>query len=94
MSSVPEANLSQLVSLHEPTLVYISVDAFQFPLTCILPHLEVPAVCQHGDALGILGYHDLVVVYLSREIVVIEIGPSIDEWFLSVGFLYQVQEFE
>ena len=89
-----ESDFSQSMSSHEAAFVNITIDSVQSAFTCILPHFEVSAVCQYGFPLGVLGNHELVAVQLAQQIMVVEVGSSIDERLLSVGFFNQMQELE
>ena len=89
-----EPDFSQSMPSHEPAFVNIAIDAVQSSLTGILPHFEVSAVCQHWFALGILSYHELIAVQLAKQVMVVKVGSSIDEWLLLICFLYQIQKFE
>ena len=89
-----ESDFSQSMPSHEAAFVNITIDSVQSTFTCILPHLEVSAVCQYGFPLGVLGNHELVAVQLAQQIMVVEVGSSIDERLLSVGFFNQMQELE
>lgn len=89
-----EPDFSQSMPSHEPAFVNIAIDAVQSSLTGILPHFEVSAVCQHWFALGILSYHELIAVQLAKQVMVVKVGSSIDEWLLLIYFLYQIQKFE
>lgn len=92
--SVPESNLSQSMPAHESTLIHVAVDTVQFSLTGILPHFKVSPILEHRLTLGILGYHQLVAVELSQEIMVIEVGTRIDERLLPVCLFHEMQELE
>ena len=89
-----ESDFSQSMPSHEAAFVNITIDSVQSTFTCILPHLEVSAVCQYGFPLGVLGNHELVAVQLAQQIMVVKVGSSIDERLLSVGFFNQMQELE
>ena len=89
-----ESNLSQSMPAHESALIHVAIDTVQFSLTGILPHLKVSSILEHWFSLGILCYHQLVVVELSQEIMVIEVGTRIDERLLSVCLLHEMQELE
>ena len=92
--SMSEPDFSQSMPSHEPAFVNIAIDTVQSSLTGILPHFEVSAVCQHWFALGILSYHELIAVQLAKQVMVVKVGSSIDEWLLLIYFLYQIQKFE
>lgn len=79
---------------HESALVHVAIDTIQFSLTGILPHFKVSSILEHRLTLGILGYHQLVAVELSQEIMVVEVGARIDERLLSVCLFYEMQELE
>lgn len=92
--SVSESNLSQSMPAHESALIHVAIDTVQFSLTGILPHFKVSSILEHWFSLGILCYHQLVVVELSQEIMVIEVGTRIDERLLSVCLFHEMQELE
>ena len=92
--SVSESDFSQSVSAHESALVHVSVHAVELSLTRILPHLEIPAVSEHRFSLGVLGNHQLVAVQFAQQVTVVEIGSGVDERFLPIGFLHEMQELE
>ena len=89
-----ESDLSEPVLSHESAFIDIAVHAVEPSLSGVLPHLEVPAVSEHGLTLGVLRYHELVAVELAQQVVVVEVGTCIDERFLLVGFLHEMQELE
>lgn len=90
--SVSESNLSQSMPAHESTLIHVAIDTVQFSLTGILPHFKVSSILEYWFSLGILRYHQLVAVELSREIMVIEVGTRIDEGLLPVCLFHEMQE--
>lgn len=90
--SMSESDFSELVTPHETAFVNIAVYSVESALTRILPHFEISTIAQYRDALRILGNHQLVAVELAQKIVVIEIGSRIDEGFLLVCFLYEMQK--
>ena len=92
--SVSESDFSQSVSAHESALIHVSVHAVELPLTRILPHLEIPAVSEHRFSLGVLGNHQLVAVQFAQQVTIVEIGTGVDERFLPIGFLHEMQELE
>ena len=77
---------------HETALVYITVHAIDVPFACVLPHGDVAVVGKFGFALGVLGNHELVAVYLAFEVVVVEVGESVKQGFLLVGFFHKHEE--
>ena len=79
---------------HKSAFIYIAVYTVESSLSGILPHLNIPAITEHRLSLGVLGYHDLVAVELAEQVVVVEVGTCIDERFLLVGFLYEMQKLE
>lgn len=85
-----ESDLSEPVLSHESAFIDIAVHAVEPSLSGVLPHLEIPAVSEHGLTLGVLRYHELVAVELAQQVVVVEVGASIDEWLLLVSFLHEV----
>ena len=85
-----ESDLSEPVLSHESAFIDIAVHAVEPSLSGVLPHLEVPAVSERGLTLGVLRYHELVAVELAQQVVVVEVGASIDEWLLLVCFLHEV----
>lgn len=76
--TVSEAYFAERMLPHEAALVDIAIHAIDVPLARILPHDEVAVVGKYGFTLGILGYHQLIVVNLALEIVVVEIGESVE----------------
>ena len=91
---MPEPDFPKPVVAHESALVHVSVDTIEPSFSCVLPHLEIASVLEHGYTLGVLSYHELVAVELAQEVMVVEVGASIDEWFLPVGFLHEQQKLE
>ena len=84
-----ESDLSEPVLSHESAFIDIAVHAVEPSLSGVLPHLEVPAVSEHGLTLGVLRYHELVVVEHALQIGVVEIRARVNEWALPVGFLHK-----
>ena len=85
---------SQFVFTHKSALVYITVNAVYASFSCILPKHEVEVVFQYRYALGILSYHNLIVVELAKKVAVVEVGSCIDKRLLTISFLYEMKEFE
>ena len=78
VSLVSETYFSQSVSTHEAALVNISVDAVDVSFAGVLPHSDVAVVAEYRFLFGVLCYHEGVVVYLSCEIAVVEVGASVE----------------
>ena len=91
---VPETDFTQAMVAHETALVHITVDTDNAPLGSVLPHGVVTIVGQHGSLFGIHSNHQLIVVYLSQQMLVIEIAEGIEQRLLVVGFLNEVEEIE
>ena len=70
---MPKAYLLQSVLAHKPAFVDISRHSNDASLAGVLPQGEVALVGQHRFLLGVLGYHQLIVVHLALQIFVIEI---------------------
>ena len=88
------AQLAQTMLTHKPALVDITLYAVDMSLTGILPKHIVLVICQDRLVGGILGYHELVVVQFANKITVVEVCPSVDKWFLMIGLLHHVKEFQ
>ena len=87
-----EANFAQTMIAHKSALVYPTVYTYDAPLACILPHGNIAPVSQFRFLWRIHRYHNLVVVYLSLQVFIIEIAPRIEQGHLSVSLLYHAQK--
>ena len=83
---------AQAVVAHEAALVDIAAYAVDVALAGILPHQVFVAVGQHGLVAAVLRYHELVVLELSLQIGVIEIGIGIEQGLAVVGALDKAYE--
>ena len=84
MSTVTVAYLAQGVLAHETALIDITLDAVDAALARVLPHRDVTVVFQAGLALGVLGYHNLIVVNLAKQVFVVEVCAGVDERLLAI----------
>lgn len=87
-----EAELSEAMAAHEAGLVHVTVDAIEAAFTCVLPKGDVAFICENRLLICILSYHNEVIVELSLQVLVIEIGACIDKWLLFVGLFHHFQE--
>ena len=72
-----KSNVAQTMPAHDPALVNIAVDADDAPLSRVLPHGDVAVVGQYRLFRRVHGYHDFVVVYLTQQVLVVEVAPRI-----------------
>ena len=89
-----EPDLAQVMVPHKTTLVHIATNAGYAALTRILPHRNLAVVGHNGFFVCVHGNHNLVVVNLALQMLVVEVATCIDEWLLLVGLLYKVEEVE
>ena len=89
-----EPDLSQTMVPHKATLVHIATDTCYITFTCILPHRNLTVVGNNGLVFCIHGNHDLVVINLALQMLVVEVAPRVDERFLLVSLLHKVKEIE
>ena len=77
---------------HKSALIYPTVYTYDAPLACILPHGNIAPVSQFRFLWRIHRYHNLVVVYLSLQVFIIEIAARIEQRHLAIRFLYHAQK--
>ena len=91
---VPVSYLPQTVVAHKSAFVHISVHAVYVSFTGILPYYEVLVVVEDRFLSRLLGYHELVVAEFAAQVSVVEVCAGVEQWFLFVGILHHVEEFE
>ena len=74
-----EADFAEAVTPHETTFIYIAVDANNTPFTGILPHCDIPSICQYRLFLRVHGNHQFVVIDLSKQMSVVEVSERIQQ---------------
>ena len=78
MLSVSVSYLSQAVITHKSTFVHMAIDTAYSSFGRVLPKGDVSAIGQNGFTLSILGNHNLIIIELACEMMVIEVGSGID----------------
>ena len=89
-----EFQFSHTVVAHDAALVHIGVHTVYAALAGILPDDVVAVVGQLRLAVGILGYHQFVVVHTALQKTVVEIGAGVEQGLLVIGFFHQLQKFQ
>ena len=89
-----EADFAEAVTPHETTFIHIAVDANNTPFTGILPHCDIPSICQYRLFLRVHGNHQFVVIDLSEQMSVVEVSERIQQGLLTVSTFYHTQETE
>ena len=87
-----EPDFPEAVAPHETALVHIAADTHDTPFTRVLPHGDIPAVGQHGFFLRIHRNHQLIVIDLTQQMLVVEIAEGIEQRLLTIGALHHSQE--
>ena len=81
--NMPEPDVAQSMLSHETTLIDITADTHDTSFTCILPHRDIPPVVKHRFLGCVHGNHQLIVVELAQQVLVVEIPVSIDQRLLA-----------
>lgn len=87
-----EADIAQAMITHEPTLIHKAADTHDPTLTRILPHRNVASVFEYGFFIQIHRYHQLIIVDLAHEVLIVEIAIGVEQGLLLVGFLYHLEK--
>ena len=72
---------------HESAFVNISIYPINVSFRGILPHSYVAPIRERRLILSVLSNHEWVSIDKSREIMIVEISPGINDRFLSVSLL-------
>ena len=75
---MPESDFAEAMTPHKPTFVHKAADAYDTSLAGVLPHRDITSIGQHGFFLRIHRNHQLVVVNLSQQMLVVEIAEGIE----------------
>ena len=94
MLAVAESDFAKPVASHESAFVNVAPDAVDVPLSGILPHGNVSIILQARLVGGVLCNHDFIVVDFSKQVSVVEIRTSVEQWLLAVFFLNEFQEYK
>ena len=89
-----EADFAEAMTPHETAFVHIAVDTHDTPLACVLPHGDIPAIGQYRLFLCIHRNHQLIVINLTQQMLVVEVPESIEQRLLTIGALHHSQETE
>ena len=81
------------MAFEKATFVDESVDAVDAALTGVLPQDDVVPIFELGLLTVILCYHEWIAVEFADEMGVIEVGESVKERFLLVGFFDEGKKF-
>ena len=87
-----KSDFTKRMSSHETTFVNVAVNSFELSLSSILPHCNVTLIGKLWFLWGVLSDHDGISIYFSHQITVVEIGKSIEQRLLLVGFLNHCDE--
>ena len=77
---------------HEAALVNVSVDSVDSSLTSVLPDDVVSVIGKLGLIVGVLSHHQLVIIHLAQQVIVVEVPAGVEQGLLVVGFLHQQQK--
>ena len=81
------------MAFEKATFVDKSVDAVDAAFTGVLPQDDVVPIFELGLLTVILCYHEWIAVEFADEMGVIEVGESVKERFLLVGFFDEGKKF-
>lgn len=87
-----ETDFPQAMIPHEAALVHIAVNTHDPTLTRILPHGDITSVDEYRFFRLVHRYHELVVINLPHQMLIVEIAVGIDERLLTIGGFYKCQE--
>ena len=86
-------NFMQIMAFEKATFVDESVDAVDAAFTGVLPQDDVVPIFKFRLLTVILCYHEWIAVEFADEMGVIEVGESVKERFLLVGFFDEGKKF-
>ena len=89
-----ESYFPEAVTPHETALVHIAADTHDTPFARVLPHSDIPAVGQYRFFLRVHRNHQLIVVDLTQQMLVVEIAEGIEQRLLTIGTFHHSQESE
>ena len=89
---VAVAQFAQAVRAHKAAFINIAAHTHDASFAGVLPEANVAVIGQHGLLVGVHGYHELIVVELALQVLVVEVAPRIDKGLLMVGLLHKMQE--
>ena len=78
-------DITQTMEAHKTTFVHKPVDTEDPSFTGILPHRNIPIVCQYRLLFGIHGNHQFIIVDLSEQMLIVEVPERVEQRLLTVG---------
>ena len=87
-----ESDFPEAVTSHKTAFVHIAADTHNTTLARVLPHSDIPAVGQYRFFLRVHRNHQLIVVDLTQQMLVVEIAEGIEQRLLTIGALHHSQE--